>query len=109
MQHYLKPYRKRILVCWGLLALAAILAVKGNFGLATLYGLPPIIYLRNVYSVAYSPGQMGMSRSQSFEMVFIGIPLAFCLLAVAIELLSDQDDSLQSSTETAFQPSESGE
>ena len=108
-QHYLKPYRRKFWVCWGLLAAAGLLASKGNFGLALLYGLPPLVFMWSIYSVAYSPGQMGMSRGQSFQMVFIGVPLAICLLSVLVALLSDQDAPLQSSSETASTPPQSGE
>ncbi len=54
-QHYLKPYRKKFWVCWGLLAAAGLLILNGNFGLALLYGLPPMIYMWSIYSVAYFP------------------------------------------------------
>ena len=106
-QHYLKPYRKKFWVCWGLIAAAGLLILNGNFGLALLYGLPPMIYMWSIYSVAYSPGQMGMSRGQSFRMVFIGIPLVICLLSVLFALLSDQDAPLQLSSETVSTPPES--
>ena len=32
--HYLKPFRRKFWVCWGLLAAAGVVASKGNFGLA---------------------------------------------------------------------------
>ena len=109
-QHYLKPYRKKFWVCWGLLAAAGLLILNRNFGLALLCGLPPMIYMWSIYSVAYSPGQMGMSRGQSFRMVFIGVPLAiFLLLSVLGELLSDQDAPMQSPSETTSKPPESRE
>ena len=108
-QHYLKRYRKKFWVCWGLLAAAALLAFKGNVGLALLYGLPPLVYMSGIYSVAYSPGQMGMSRGQSFRMVFIGIPLGICLLSVLFALSSDQDAPLQSSSESSSEQPESEE
>ena len=58
--------------------------------------------------MAYSPGQMGMSRGQSFRMVFIGVPLAIYLLLLVLgALMSDQNAPLQSSSETVFTPPES--
>ena len=85
-QHYLKPFRKKFQVCWILLALALVTSFV-NLGLGMLLALPPVIYLRAVYATAYSPNQMGISRGQSFSMLFIEVPLAILYFSVALGFL----------------------
>jgi hypothetical protein len=86
-QHYLKPYRTRLLLCWAALAASVVVAALGNLGYGMLLGLPPVVYLRTVYATAYSPDQMGISRGQALRMVFIEVPLALWYLMFAISLV----------------------
>lgn len=82
-QHYLKSYRDQIRVCWGALALAAICVFIVSVGIGMLLALPPLIYLWSLYSTAYSPGHMGLSRGQTFRVVFLGIPLVLFYILIA--------------------------
>jgi len=86
-KHYLKSYRKQILVCWGALAYGVIIAVGLNRGVGMLLALPPLIYLTSIYNKAYSSGHMGLSRGQAMRVVFIGMPLVLIVVLTAISLI----------------------
>ena len=85
-QHYLKSYRTQILICWGAVAWAVIIAVGLNIGAGMLLALPPVIYLTSIYKLAYSPGHR-VSRGMAFRVVFLGIPLALFYVAIAGDLI----------------------
>ena len=86
-KHYLKPYHKRFLLCLMILAAGIAVAVAANVGLGMLLAFPPAVYMRAIYATAYSPGQMGISRGQTFRVLFFGVPLAACYFAVAAAFL----------------------
>jgi hypothetical protein len=85
-RHYLKPHRTQILICWGAVAWAVIIAVGLNIGAGMLLALPPVIYLTSIYKLAYSPGHR-VSRGMAFRVVFLGIPLALFYVAIAGDLI----------------------
>lgn len=88
-QHYLKPFRQRILVCWVVLAVAFTLAAVVNTGWGMLLAFAPIVYLRSIYTTAYSPGHY-VSRGRAMRALLVGVPLSLYYLLAAGGLTSTE-------------------
>ena len=88
-QHYLKPFRQRILLCWVVLAVAFTLAAVVNTGWGMLLAFAPVVYLRSIYTTAYSPGHY-VSRGRAIRSLLVGIPLSLYYLLAAGGLTSTE-------------------